>query len=86
MKGVNVNIAMKLRLYPNPDQTQHIYQFAGTARFVYNHALELRQNVYKTNGGNVDQFTINRHLTGLKKIMPWLAKTIAKFFRPVTGI
>jgi hypothetical protein len=61
-----MNISLKLRLYPSCDQIQKINQHLGAVRFIYNHALELRQNVYKTSGEMVHRFDINKNIQGLK--------------------
>ena len=41
------NKALKLRLYPNKEQSQKIIQFCGANRFIYNKMLEERQRAYK---------------------------------------
>ena len=41
------NKSLKLRLYPNKEQSQKIIQFCGASRFIYNKMLEERQQAYK---------------------------------------
>ena len=41
--------AYKFRLYPNESQKQFFNQCIGDARFVYNHCLGLRKDLWKMN-------------------------------------
>jgi len=41
--------AIKIRIYPNQNQTLYINKMLGTNRFLYNKCLDYKINEYKTN-------------------------------------
>ena len=47
-------ITTKLRLYPNHEQQRKIDMHIHASRFIFNHALELKQTLYKRSGEYVD--------------------------------
>lgn len=59
------NKALKLRLYPNKEQSQKIIQFCGANRFIYNKMLEERQQAYKEfkENGNLDALWAHKYKT-----------------------
>jgi putative transposase len=63
------------RIYPTPEQEVSIKKAFGTARFVYNWALDLRQNTYKETGKGLTYCKISKKLTALKQEYPWLKET-----------
>lgn len=64
---MKVNKAYKFRLYPTPKQAEQLAVEFGCARFVWNHALGLRQVVYANLNENMNYVGLNKHLTFLKK-------------------
>ena len=59
------NKALKLRLYPNKEQSQKIIQFCGANRFIYNKMLEERQRAYKEfkENGNLEALWTYKYKT-----------------------
>lgn len=59
------NKALKLRLYPNKEQSQKIIQFCGANRFLYNKMLEERQQAYKEfkENGSLDALWTHKYKT-----------------------
>ena len=59
------NKALKLRLYPNKEQSQKIIQFCGANRFIYNKMLEERQQAYKEfkENGNLEALWTHKYKT-----------------------
>ena len=59
------NKALKLRLYPNTEQSQKIIQFCGANRFIYNKMLEERQQAYKEfkENGSLDALWTHKYKT-----------------------
>ena len=62
----------RFKLEPNQEQTQRLYQLAGSRRFVYNWALARRNEFYKANSKKANSKTIpaaqlSLELTQLKK-------------------
>ena len=45
---MKINKAFKFRIYPNQKQLELINQTFGCVRFVYNHFLNQRNELYKT--------------------------------------
>ena len=60
--------AIKVRLYPNREQEQTLNKVLGSYRFVYNHMLARKQNVYKTDKTNL----------GLNKLCKYFHGTLLK--------
>ena len=56
----------KFRLYPNEEQANLIQCTFGCARFVFNHYLAERIEMYKDNGKSLNYFEQNKNLTSLK--------------------
>lgn len=57
----------KFRLYPNGEQINLIARTFGCCRFVYNHYLAKRQEVYKTSGNTFGYNACSADMTLLKK-------------------
>ena len=59
------NKALKLRLYPNKEQSQKIIQFCGANRFIYNKMFEERQQAYKEfkENGNLEALWTHKYKT-----------------------
>ncbi len=60
--------ALKIRLYPNAEQTTRLNQVLGCYRFVYNQSLERKMNAYKEDGSSL----------GLTDLSKWFHGTLLK--------
>ena len=69
--------AYKFRLYPNEEQKQFFNQCIGNARFVYNHCLSLRKDLWKNEQKTLSMKELSKHITDLKKYQEyeWLKKS-----------
>ncbi len=64
--------AYKYRIYPNKQQTELINKTIGCCRFVYNHYLAQRIELYKTEQKSMTYNVCANDLTNLKKQYKWL--------------
>jgi putative transposase len=64
--------AFKFTLMPNGEQAQMIRRFAGSARYVYNHALALNDEMYAVSGKRHTRFQSDKLLPHWKAETPWL--------------
>lgn len=64
--------AYKFRLYPNKEQEILIQKTFGCSRFVYNHYLAKRIEVYKTDKSSMSYNQCSNDLTNLKSENVWL--------------
>jgi len=64
--------AFKVTLIPSNKQEILINKSIGCARFVYNHFLALRQELYQTEQKNLNYNACSQRLTLLKKEIEWL--------------
>lgn len=69
--------AYKFRIYPNKAQEELIQRTFGCARFVYNHFLAYRKELYETTGETANKYACCKLLTALKKDLPWLKEVDA---------
>ena len=67
-----MEVAYKYRLYPTKEQENLIQRTFGCARFVYNHFLAYRKELYETTGETANYYACSKLLTALKKELPWL--------------
>ena len=65
---------IKLRLYPNKEQTKQLWQMFGNNRFVWNQMLGMAKKRYKNNPSSsfVDEYGMNYLLKPLKQEYPFL--------------
>lgn len=69
----------KYRIYPNEEQKVQINKTFGCCRFVYNHFLAMRIELYKTEQKSLSKTDYNNHCNRvMKKKYPWL-REIDKF-------
>ncbi len=61
-----INKAYKFRIYPTDEQQARLAVEFGCARFVWNHALNLRQAVHAELAENMNNVSMSKHLTFLK--------------------
>ncbi|MAX51424.1 MAG: transposase [Methylophaga sp.] len=64
--------SFKYRIYPTDSQKELIHKHCGSARFIYNLALETKQMAYAGNKVNLTCFELIKQLPELKKELPWL--------------
>jgi len=64
--------AYKFRIYPNKQQSILIQKTFGCTRFVYNHYLAKRTELYKTDKSTMNYNACSSDLTSLKKELLWL--------------
>lgn len=64
--------AYKFRLYPNKEQQNLIQKTFGCCRFVYNHYLSKRIDMYKEDKSSMSYNDCSADMTNLKRDMVWL--------------
>lgn len=67
----------KFRIYPTPAQTQQIQSTFGCCRFVWNHYLALRKELYEQEGRMINYNACSGDMTQLKKTLSWLKEVDA---------
>jgi len=66
-------LAKKVRIIPNVEQEQKLWQSVGTARFIYNWTLARQEENYKNGGKFINDGDLRKELTILKKLeINWL--------------
>ncbi|OQC43557.1 MAG: putative transposase [Bacteroidetes bacterium ADurb.Bin028] len=69
---MKINKAFKFRIYPNQEQLKLINQTFGCVRFVYNHFLNQRNELYKAEKKSTTYVNQAKELTLLKQELTWL--------------
>jgi len=64
--------AHKYRIYPSREQETLITKHIGSARFIYNLALETKQMAYSGAKVNLSRYELSAQIPELKKECPWL--------------
>jgi putative transposase len=67
--------AFKFWLKPTPEQAQALIGYVGTCRYVYNKALDLQIENYKSKKPHLSAFDLNKLLPAWKKEISWLKTT-----------
>lgn len=67
----------KFRLYPNREQENQILRTFGCCRYVFNHYLAKRKEVYKQSGKTLNYYDCAGDMTQLKKRLEWLREVDA---------
>ena len=67
----------KFRIYPNITQVQQIQRTFGCCRFVWNHYLAMRKDLYEQDGKNMNYNACSRDMTQIKKSLVWLREVDA---------
>ena len=62
----------KFRIYPTATQAKWIERTFGCCRFVWNHYLALRKDVYEQDGRTMNYNACSEDMTKFKKALPWL--------------
>lgn len=70
--------AIKIRIYPNKEQTQFINKQLGSCRFVYNECLAYKTNTYKEEKVSISPAEVISHLVVLKERFPFLKEVHSK--------
>ena len=66
-------LAKKVRIIPNTEQEQRLWQSVGIARFIYNWTLAKQEENYKNDGKFINDGDLRKELTILKKSeLNWL--------------
>ena len=69
--------AYKFRIYPTAAQEQLIQRTFGCCRFLWNHYLAQRRQVYEITGKTMNYYDCAKDLTTLKKSLTWLSEVDA---------
>lgn len=67
----------KFRIYPNKAQEQQIQKTFGCCRFVWNHYLALRKEIYEQDGKSMNYNACSGDITQLKRVLPWMKEVDA---------
>lgn len=67
-----IHKAYRFRIYPNKEQQLQINKTIGCCRFVFNHYLAKRKEVYETDKKSFNYNACSVDLTQLKKELEWL--------------
>lgn len=67
----------KFRIYPNIAQAQQIHRTFGCCRFVWNHYLAMRKDLYEQDGKSMNYNACSKDMTQLKKSVNWLREVDA---------
>ena len=80
------NYAIKVRIYPTPEQSQILAQHMGSCRWFWNYALNLCVETYKETGKGLTQTAINSLLPKLKKepLTEWLGEVYSQCLQSVS--
>lgn len=60
---------IKFRIYPNREQLNNINRTLGCCRWIYNHELERKSALYRSDGKTVTYREAARHLRSLSVIL-----------------
>ncbi|EAW34235.1 Transposase [Lyngbya sp. PCC 8106] len=75
---------VKVRIYPTTEQQVALSKAFGCARWWWNHALNLNNEIYKATGKGLSRQEYNNRLPGLKKEFPWLAECYSQVLQSVS--
>ena len=78
-----VEYSYKFRLYPNRTQENQILRTLGCCRFVFNHYLAIRKEVYERDGRTFNYYDCAGDVTQLKKTLEWLREVDATACNPL---
>jgi len=70
--------AIKIRLYPNDNQSIYIKKLLGSSRYVYNKCLNYKINEYSLWNNTTGIKDTGKHLTELKQEKEWLKESHSK--------
>ncbi len=75
--------AIKVRLYPDEQQSIHLAQSFGCARWYWNYSLALTQQTYQETGKGLNRAAIQGLLPQLKKEYEWLTEPYSQCLQVV---
>ena len=67
-----VTHALKMRIYPNKDQSIKIDQTLDCCRYVYNYMLARNQKIYERRSEHLSYYDMQNLLPKMKAYLPWL--------------
>ncbi len=76
--------AVKVRIYPTPEQQEALSKAFGCARWFWNNSLAETNRLYKETGKGLSQQTMNDRLPTLKKEFAWLAEPYSQVLQSVS--
>ena len=75
--------AYKYRIYPNKDQEMQIQKTFGCCRFVYNHTLFYRKELYESKKESMNKIACNNYVNQiLKKEYEKIEKKFNNYINP----
>ena len=81
-KGVeNMYKGFKVKIYPNEEQQELLFQFFGSARFAYNWVIGLEKENYKNGGKFITKTQLTKLWKVKKKELLWAKKISGRAFR-----
>ncbi len=75
--------AYKFRMYPSIEQKQILNQFIGTSRFIYNHYLYEKEQMYKKENKTYLLCEMKQDLKKLQQEYPWLSEVDGSILRTI---
>ena len=76
--------AVKVRIYPSPEQEQYLAQTFGNCRWLYNFMLNKTTTTYKETGKGLSKAAMDRLLPDLKREFEWLGIAYSQSLQRVT--
>ncbi|MEG4317429.1 MULTISPECIES: transposase [unclassified Microcoleus] len=76
--------AVKVRIYPSPEQEQYLAQCFGNCRWLYNRMLHLTTEGYKDTGKGLSKAAMDKLLPDLKREFEWLGLAYSQSLQRVT--
>jgi len=64
--------AVKVRIYPNDEQSVALAKHFGCTRWLWNHCLSVMTETYKTTGKGISALTMKKQIPALKAEYEWL--------------
>jgi putative transposase len=85
MESATIHRVYRFRLEPSAEQEHRFRQFAGARRWVWNWALQQRQEHYQKTGKSLPQSVLSARLTALKEQpeTAWLKEVDAQLLQQV---
>ena len=77
--------AYRYRIKPNEEQIRLMESSSGCARFVYNHFLELKKEMYANEQQKLSKYDMDVKIKELKEEYPWLKEVNSQLLQAVTA-